>query len=153
MANFIGDHLCKLDGKGRLLFPAALKKQLSGKAERFVIKKDLFEKCLTIYTMDEWESQNQVIRSQINTFNKEHNRFLRGFYRGTAEVALDNNSRLLIPRRLLDEAGIDKDVVLSGQDAKIEVWAKEVYDTIGEDENEFAALAEKIMQGKKNAEE
>lgn len=152
MANFIGDHPCKLDGKGRILFPAALKKQLGEGMDRFVVKKDLFEKCLVLYTTDEWEQQNQIIRNQVNPFNQEHNRFLRGFHRGTAELLLDGSNRLLIPKRLLDEAGIGKDVVLAGQDSKIEVWDKERYDSMADNEQEFAQLAQKIMHHSKNEE-
>ncbi len=150
MAYFIGDHTCKLDSKGRILFPAALKKQLKSESDRFVIKKDLFENCLVLYTNDEWERQNQLIRSVTNPFNKEHNRFVRGFSRGTAEIILDASSRMLIPKRLLDLIGADKEIVLSGQDSKIEVWTKEAYDGLEEDENEFASLAEKIMDGLQN---
>ena len=153
MTNFIGDHTCKVDSKGRILFPAALKKQLDDNISQFVIKKDLFENCLVMYTNREWEHQNKIIRSQINNFNKEHNRFLRGFYRGTAEITLDGSSRLLIPKRLLDISGIKKEVILSGQDSKIEIWSKEAYDNLIEDENEFAALAEQIMQIPKNKED
>ncbi|MCK9208395.1 MAG: division/cell wall cluster transcriptional repressor MraZ [Salinivirgaceae bacterium] len=152
MTNFVGDHPCKLDGKSRILFPAALKKQMEGDNDRFVVKKDLFENCLVLYTLQEWERQNQQIRQKINTFNKEHNTFLRGFYRGTAEVILDSSSRLLIPKRLLDIVGIDKEVILAGQDAKIEIWAKEAYENLAHDEEDFAALAEKIMQGTKSEE-
>ncbi|HAM98658.1 MAG TPA: division/cell wall cluster transcriptional repressor MraZ [Marinilabiliales bacterium] len=152
MTNFVGDHPCKLDGKSRILFPAALKKQMEGDNDRFVVKKDLFENCLVLYTLQEWERQNQQIRQKINTFNKEHNAFLRGFYRGTAEVILDSSSRLLIPKRLLDIVGIDKEVILAGQDAKIEIWAKEAYENLAHDEEDFAALAEKIMQGTKSEE-
>jgi len=151
MANFIGDYHCKIDAKGRILFPAGLKKQLAAEGNGFVIKKDLFEQCLVMYTSAEWERQNQIIRSQINPFNKEHNRFLRGFYRGTAEIELDNNGRLLLPKRLLDEAGIDKEIVLSGQDTKIELWAEGKYDAMEENEEDFAALAEKIMKDSTNA--
>ena len=153
MTNFIGDHTCKVDSKGRILFPAALKKQLDDNISQFVIKKDLFENCLVMYTNREWENQNKIIRSQINNFNKEHNRFLRGFYRGTAEISLDGSSRILIPKRLLEIAGINKEVILSGQDSKIEIWSKEAYDNLIEDENEFAALAEQIMQIPKNQED
>ena len=152
MTNFIGDYRCKVDAKGRILFPAGLKKQLEENGNCFVIKKDLFEQCLVMYTSAEWERQNAAIRSQINPFNPEHNRFLRGFYSGTAEIELDNNGRLLLPKRLLDEVGIDKDVVLSGQDTKIELWAESKYDAIAEDPEAFAALAEKTMKGLSNAE-
>ena len=153
MTNFIGDHPCKVDGKGRILFPASLKKQISGDGDRFVIKKDLFENCLVIYTLEEWERQINQIKAKTNSFNKEHNRFVRGFYRGTAEVMLDGSNRILIPRRLLDSAGVSKEVILAGQDSKIELWAKETYEGLLEDDMEFAALAEKIMQGPINEEE
>jgi len=153
MANFIGDYTCKVDSKGRVLFPAGLKKQTGDKVYSFIVKKDLFEHCLVLYTNEEWERQNKIIRSQINTFNKEHNRFLRGFYRGTAEVTLDGNGRMLIPKRLLDVAGIDKEVVFSGQDSKIEIWSKDIYNNLIEDETEFAKLAEQIMQSNNKAEE
>ncbi|HCC31429.1 MAG TPA: division/cell wall cluster transcriptional repressor MraZ, partial [Marinilabiliales bacterium] len=48
--------------------------------------------------------------------------------------------------------GIDKEVILAGQDAKIEIWAKEAYENLAHDEEDFAALAEKIMQGTKSEE-
>ena len=83
---------------------------------------------------------------------KYNTSFRRKINRGTAEIELDNNGRLLLPKRLLDEVGIDKDIVLSGQDTKIELWADSRYDAMAEDENEFAALAEKIMKGSSNAE-
>ncbi len=153
MAYFIGDYNCKLDSKGRMLFPAALKKQLEEDSDRFVVKKDLFENCLVIYTNQEWERQNQLIRSRTNPFNKEHNRFVRGFSRGTAEIILDGSSRILIPKRLLESISADKEVVLSGQDSKIEIWSKQEYERLEEDENEFAQLAEQIMQSQHNQEE
>ena len=153
MAYFIGDHTCKLDSKGRILFPAALKKQLEKESDRFVVKKDLFENCLVIYTNEEWERQNKLIRTQTNPFNKEHKRFVRGFSRGTAEIILDGSSRILIPKRLLETINAEKEIVLSGQDSKIEIWSKQAYDKIEEDENEFASLAEQIMQRQQNQEE
>ena len=146
MATFIGDYTCKVDAKGRVSFPSAFKKQMdSASGDRFVVKKDIFEKCLVLYPFDEWERQNKLIRERINPYNKEHNRFLRNFYRGTAELALDGNSRLLIPKRLLDLVEASKEVIMAGQDGKIEIWAKHLYDQIEEPEGDFAELAEKIM--------
>ena len=148
MTTFIGDYPCKVDAKGRIMLPSALKRQMKSSAEdRFVIKKDLFEKCLVLYPIEEWERQNKIIRSKINPYKKEHNKFLRGFYKGTAEITLDGTNRFLVPKRLLEIVGIDKDAVLAGQDGKIEVWDKELYNNIVGDEDDFAALAEKIMDG------
>jgi MraZ protein len=148
MANFIGDHSCKLDAKGRLLMPSAVKKQMDpGEDEKFVVKKDIYEKCLVLFPMKEWENQNRIIRERTNPYNKEHNRFLREFFKGTAEVSLDGNNRLLIPKRLLELIHADRELVLAGQDEKIEIWPKEEYDRIGEDSKAHADLAEKILGG------
>ncbi len=150
MAIFIGDYTCKVDVKGRILFPAAFKKQLSGSEtepcrESFVLKKDIFEQCLILYPIDEWNRQIELLRARINPYNKEHNQFFRGFFRGTAELALDGSCRLLIPKRLLDLAGIDKDIVMAGQDGKIEIWAKEIYESNADSDTDFALLAQKIL--------
>lgn len=148
MANFVGDYNCKMDAKGRVVLPSSLKKQLSSASETtFVIKKDIFEKCLTLYPMKEWERQNEIIRSKVNPYNKEHNQFLRGFYRGTAQIELDANNRLLIPKRLTDLVGIDRDLVFAGQDGRIEIWASDQYERMEPNEDDFATLAEKIMGG------
>jgi MraZ protein len=151
MATFIGDYTCKVDAKGRITFPSAFKKQMDSASEdHFVVKKDIFEKCLVLYPMEEWKRQNRLIRERINPYKKEHNRFLRNFYRGTAEVSLDGNSRLLIPKRLLDTVEISKEVVMAGQDGKIEIWARHLYEQIQEPEDEFAELAQKIMGNTSN---
>lgn len=153
MTTFIGDYNCKVDEKGRVTFPSTLKKQMSTVSDsRFVVKKDIFEKCLILFPIAEWERQNLIIRNKINPYNKEHNKFLRNFYRGSAEIVLDGNNRILIPKRLLDLANISKEAVLAGQDGKIEIWAKELYDSAEEANDDFASLAEKIMGGELNLE-
>jgi len=146
MATFIGDYSCRLDAKGRVILPAAFKKQMPPAAEdRFVVRKDIFEGCLVLFSIDDWNRQLEKIRSRINPYNREHNIFLRNFFKGTAEVSLDSSSRLLIPKRLLDLAGITKDVVLAGQDGRIEMWAEEVYARIDMLSDDFANLAEKLL--------
>ena len=146
MTDFIGDFTCKLDDKGRVLLPSAFIRQMAGvMQDRFVIRKDIFDSCLVLYPIVEWERQNQVLRKNTNPYNREHSKFLRGFFKGIAEIVLDANNRLLIPKRLLDEIGADREIVMTGQLGKIEIWTKDDYDKVeGYDEN-FAALAEKIM--------
>ncbi len=148
MITFIGEYTCKVDAKGRIMLPSAFKKQLPAAAqEKFVVKRDVFEKCLVLYPIREWERQNRIIRSNTNPYNKEHSRFLRMFYQGTAELVLDSNNRILMPKRLMDFAGIGKDVVLAGQYGKIEIWAEDQYGKVSEEALDFASLAEKILGG------
>ena len=146
MATFIGDYACKVDVKGRVILPMAFKKQMpAGAPDHFVVRKDIFESCLVLYSIDDWNRQIEKIRSRINPYNREHNVFLRNFFKGTAELTLDNNNRLLIPKRLLDLAGIHRDAVLAGQDGRIEIWASDVYEKIDMASEEFANLAERLL--------
>jgi MraZ protein len=148
MITFIGEYSCRVDAKGRIMLPSAFKKQLpAGAQEKFVVKRDVFENCLVMYPVEEWERQNRIIRKNTNPYNKEHSRFLRMFYQGTAELMLDSNSRFLIPKRLMDFAGIEKEAVLAGQYGKIEIWAEKLYGKVSEAVPDFASLAEKILGG------
>jgi MraZ protein len=146
MATFIGDYTCKVDAKGRIILPMAFKKQMpSGAPDHFVVRRDIFDRCLVLYSIDDWNRQLETIRGRINPYNREHNLFLRNFFKGTAELSLDNNNRLLIPKRLMEVAGIGRDVVLAGQDGRIEIWAADLYEKIDMPSDEFANLAEKLM--------
>jgi MraZ protein len=151
MATFIGDYTCKVDSKGRIILPMAIKKQMpAGAQDHFVVRKDIFERCLVLYSIEDWNRQLEKIRSKINPYNREHNLFFRNFFKGTAELSLDNNNRLLIPKRLFELAGITREVVLAGQDGRIEIWAADIYDKIDMAADEFANLAEKLMGSKLN---
>ncbi len=153
MATFIGDYECKADVKGRIILPAAFKKQMPADAQdHFVVRKDIFENCLVLYSIEDWNAQLARVRKRINPYNREHNMFLRNFFKGTAELTLDNNNRLLIPRKLLEMIGAERDVVLAGQDGRIEIWAAGAYNRIGMAADDFANLAEKLMGGNINEE-
>ncbi len=148
MISYIGDYTCKVDSKGRVMLPAAFKRQMPpGTEVRFVIKRDIFEKCLILYPIDEWERQNKLIRSRTNHYNREHAQFLRQFYQGTAEVNLDASNRLLIPKRLAEYAEIDREVVMAGQYGKIEIWSEPLYGKGSRASDDFALMAEKILGG------
>ncbi len=53
----------------------------------------------------------------------------------------------LIPRKLLEFAKIDAEVVMAGQSGKIEIWASEKYEGVSDIDDDFAAMAEKILGG------
>ena len=151
MATFIGDYTCKVDVKGRIILPMAFKKQMPAEArDHFVVRKDIFENCLVLYSLEDWNRQLMKIRKKMNPYNREHNMFLRNFFKGTAELTLDSNNRMLIPKRLLDIIGAERDVVLAGQDGRIEIWAADVYEKLDMPAEDFASLAEKLMGGTVN---
>jgi len=145
MNHFLGEYECKLDTKGRMVLPAALKRQMPDvEREGLVINRGL-EAHLVIYTRTEWNRIMDKL-SGLNQFERKSREFIRKFMRGATELTLDSAGRVLIPKTLQAYAGITTEVVLASQFDKIEVWAKERYDELWEDEGEeFAALAEEVM--------
>ena len=151
MSNFIGEYECKVDAKGRVLLPAGLKKQISPDAqEKFVLNRG-FEKHLTLYPMNEWKVISAEV-NKLNLFVKKNRTFHRMFHNGATEIELDNTSRFLIPKNLMDYAGIDKDIVLFAYSNRIEVWSKAEYDRmLNDDSVDFSSLAEEVMGNQNGA--
>ncbi|MBZ9728533.1 division/cell wall cluster transcriptional repressor MraZ [Salegentibacter sp. JZCK2] len=146
MVNLIGTYECKADAKGRLMVPSALKKQLAPMLQDgFVLKRSVFQPCLELYPMQEWNVLMQKING-LNRFKKKNNDFIRRFTAGVKMVEVDSNGRLLIPKDLVGFAGINKEIVLSSAVNIIEIWDKDKYEnTIGETSDDFAELAEEVM--------
>jgi MraZ protein len=142
----IGTYECKVDAKGRLMMPAPLKKQLvTSLQDGFVLKRSVFQPCLELYPMAEWNVLMNKI-NMLNKFKKKHNDFIRKFTAGVRVIEVDNLGRLLIPKDLTVFASISKDVVLSSAVNIVEIWDKDLYEkSIGDDLDDFAALAEEVM--------
>lgn len=68
MLNFIGVHECKADDKGRIMFPSALRKQMPGIMDQgFVVKRSVFDRCLELFPMSEWNKEMARI-DKLNRF-------------------------------------------------------------------------------------
>lgn len=147
MTSFLGEFECKLDSKSRFLLPAGLRKQIDPAAkEQFVINRG-FEGCLVLYPINEWEKVSAKLRS-LNLFVAKNRSFYRQFHNGATAVSLDGNGRVLVPKALMKYAGIDKDAVLFAYADRIELWAKDKYEEVmNNDSDAFAALAEEVMGG------
>lgn len=146
MNTLIGTYECKADAKGRLKIPAPLKKQLAPVVEQgFVIKRAVFQPCLEIYPMKEWDQLMQRI-NKLNRFNKKNNDFIRRFTAGVKIIELDAAGRILIPKDLLVFSGISKHTVMASAVNIIEVWDKDKYEQAIDDATlDFADLAEEVM--------
>ncbi len=147
MSSFIGDNTCKADNKCRVVVPASFRKAMVASCQSvFVLRKNVFEKCLDMYPMDEWERMIADIRSKLNLFDAKHVAFLREFCRGTQEVEMDTNGRVLLPRKMLEEVGIDKEMVFAGQDVLIQVWDVKTYEEVAVGPDVLSDLAKEIFK-------
>jgi len=142
----IGSYECKVDVKGRLMLPSALKKQLASVVQDgFVLKRAVFQQCLELYPMKEWEDL-MVKVNKLNRFKKKNNDFIRRFTAGVKMVEVDAAGRLLIPKDLVAFSGITKEIVVSASVNIIEIWDKEKYEKVIDDAAvDFAELAEEVM--------
>lgn len=141
-----GTYDCKVDAKGRLMMPATLKKQLSSiLPDGFVLRRSVFQKCLELYPMGEWQILMQKM-NKLNKFKKKNNDFIRRFTAGAKMVEVDVNGRLLIPKDLTVFASISKNIVVASAINIIEIWDKNLYEQAIDDAAiDFADLAEEVM--------
>ncbi len=146
MNTIIGTYECKVDSKGRLMLPNPLKKSLSQSLqEGFVLKRSVFQPCLELYPMQEWNLMMQKI-NKLNRFVKKNNDFIRRFTAGVRILEVDATGRILIPKDLALFASVSKDIVLSSAVNIIEIWDKDLYEKAIDDSiGDFADLAEEVM--------
>ncbi|MDA0302918.1 MAG: division/cell wall cluster transcriptional repressor MraZ [Bacteroidetes bacterium] len=153
MLNLLGEYKCKIDVKGRLMFPAPLRRQLELILHHgLVVNRDIFEDCLVIYPQPEWDKVNKEM-SRLSRYNRKHQLFQRKFMKGATHVELDGSGRVNLPSLLLEHAGInakeDNEVIVSGLGEKIEIWSKARYSQSVLDDAEdfdFGDLAEEVRR-------
>lgn len=151
MIKFIGEYISKVDDKGRVVFPADFKALMVENEEhpdmRLVIRKDIFDSCLQMFTYQEWERESEKIKERLDFFNVDHAHFWREYMRNRALVCADGKlGRISIPKRLLDEIGVNKEIVFFGNDHKIEVWAREVFEKGSPDGRGIEELAKTLSK-------
>ena len=118
---FRGQFTYSIDDKGRLAIPAKIRKQITPESnDTFVMVKG-FSRCIDLYPLDEWQKIGEKLL-QLNLFNEQHTKFLRMLSSFASDDKMDSQSRILIPKKLLEYAEIEKEVIILGALKKIEVW-------------------------------
>jgi MraZ protein len=125
MILFRGEYDIALDPKGRFLLPASFRKQLpEGKGDSFLLVRG-FDGCLALYTEEVW-SKIADNMTKMNDIIEEVRELKRMFLNATP-VDVDSAGRVMIPKRLLEFAGIEKDLVMAANGNKMEIWAEGKY--------------------------
>ena len=146
MPSFKGQYEHSVDNKGRVSFPAKLRKALSPQAnENFTILRGL-EPCLYVYPQDEWQKVEDQL-SQINSFTKEGRTVKRNFLRFAEDLSLDNQNRIALPSQLMEWADIDGKAIFIGSGERIEVWSPGKLDDVdsGLSFESYQELFERVM--------
>lgn len=141
---WIGEYYAKIDDKGRLVLPSPIK-SLVPENQKFVIKKDIYEDCLEMFTIEEWMVRSDMLKNSLNFLDKEHAEFWREYTRDRDVVCPDPKfGRISISKKLIEMIGVTKEVVFCGSDYKIEIWAKEKFEKSGLSKEKFISIAQKI---------
>ncbi len=145
MSGLVGEYECKLDAKGRFLFPAGLRKQLDSSAMEVFMMNKGFENCLTLYPMNEWDKVSGKL-SKLNLFKPKNRMFYRLFHQGAKQLMLDKAGRLLIPTSLMERIGLKKEIMLTAYNDRVEIWDKQEYFALmDENMTDFSDLADEVM--------
>lgn len=147
MTSLIGEFDCKVDAKGRFMFPVNLRKQLEEVFDKgFVINRNLHQKCLVLYPMAEWNKLNKKL-SKLNRLIKANDVFVRKFTGGATAAEADNTGRVLLPKALVEYADIKTDIKVLGSNNVIEIWDKKLYEHFLDQDMDIEKLAEEVLGG------
>ncbi len=140
---FIGEYEHSMDAKGRVFLPAKFRGDFE---EGLVMTKGL-ENCLFVYPMEEW----RIIESKIKNLpmtDKNARKFVRTFSAGASDATMDKQGRIVIPQNLRNHASIDKEVVIIGAATRVEIWARNEWDSYNSDDEglSYEELAERMTE-------
>lgn len=140
---FLGTHQPRLDDKGRLFLPAKFRDEL---AAGLVITKGQ-ERCLYVWPLAEFDRVTQAMSTAPVTAKatRDFGRVL--FSSGSAEVP-DKQGRITLPAALREYAGLARDVVVIGNNTRVEIWDETAWAAyLADREPVYAELADEVMPG------
>ena len=148
MARFIGNIDAKKDEKGRVFFPAVFRRVLQKEGdEALMIRKDVHQNCLVLYPKSVWEQQLDGMRSRLNRWNSRQQMVFRQYAAGVDELPIDGNGRILIPKRLQQQVGLQAAVRFIGMDDVIELWSKEEAEAMLDNAPSLGEALEALLGG------
>lgn len=128
MASFVGNHTRQLDERGRFVLPSKIREKIEGEIH---ITRSLVDKCLLLYTDDEWEILKEQVRNLPTTTNLAAKRFVQTVFGQAVSGEVDKQGRIALTKDLMESVGMTRDIVLLGIGSKVEIWdAKEYADTM-----------------------
>ena len=118
---FMGEFTCKVDNKGRMMLPSKFRDELG--EQEFVITRGL-DNCIDLFPIEEWKNIEDKLK-KLQTTNSKHRAYQRFVMSAATKTEFDNQGRLNIPTSLMEHAQIDKKIIVTGMNDKIEIWSEE----------------------------
>jgi MraZ protein len=113
----LGEHEHSLDDKNRLTLPAKLRTAFE---DGVVVSRGL-DGCLFAYPRAEWELLAERIRA-LDPLGEDARKMRRHFFGSAAQGELDRQGRMVLPPRLIEHAGLGREVTVTGVYDHLEIW-------------------------------
>ncbi len=139
MVSFVGEYPRQLDERGRFILPAKIREKLSGTV---YITKAPLEKCLNLYTEEEWNSMAEQIRKLPTGYDLAVAKFTRKLFSKALDCEADKQGRISLTAALIEDAGLKKDIVLVGANKKLEIWDADLWNEMSSDDDDDDILVE-----------
>lgn len=124
------------------MFPTKLR---TGMADNVLVVTQAFDRCLWLFTPEEWENISSKLMENASPFNEKNRLVLRRFIAPAQEIEFDKSGRLSIPQSLREYASLSKDCVILGVNKYMELWDAESYKAyLTESEDSFRSAAEEL---------
>lgn len=137
--NFFGHTSAKVDSKGRVFFPADMRRlMMKGEESRVVMRMNIYEPCIDVLPLESWKQQMEEMRKKMDRWNPMHQRIFRKMVGEAEVVKVDANGRIRVCSHLLERCSIKNEVTFVGMDSYIEIWSKESADKVWDDNTELA---------------
>lgn len=119
MVNFVDEYPRQLDERGRIILPAKARENMS---DTVYVTRSMSDRCLHLYTQEEWDKISEKINQLPTATDRNAAAFVRLFFGKATSAAVDKQGRVPIAKRLMEYAGLEKDVVLVGANTRLEIW-------------------------------
>ena len=137
----MGEYQHSLDAKGRIIVPSKFREELGAK---FIATKGL-DNCIFLYPLDEWKTIEEKLRSLPFT-RADVRSFARFFFSGASEMEIDKQGRIVLHPNLRDYAGIEKELIVIGVGARVEIWAGDSWAQYNQTaESSYEVIAENLV--------
>ena len=143
MVFFVGEYARQLDERGRFILPAKIREKLSGTV---YITKAPLEKCLNLYTEEEWEQISQKVHQLPSGIDVNAAKFIRKLFSKALVCELDKQGRIPLTAKLIEEAGLEKDIVLVGANSKLEIWDADLWNKMSAEDDDAEIIIEGIQK-------
>jgi len=142
---FYGEYEHTIDKKGRIIVPSKFRDFLKEYDIKKIFVTRGLDKCLFLFTEDEWKAQESKFRS-IPFTKSESRKFNRLYFSGATQVECDGQGRILLPKYLKDFAEIKRDIMIIGVSNRMEIWSKETWNEYYKtSKGSYEEIAEKLM--------